>query len=305
MEDQNAAEIDPEAAARRALLALPSFVSRLSPISFVGDSNVLVHRNALYRDVPTFVQPVVTQAIYCEQIRAQTFTTPEGALNPAVLYPLLGSLALLGDPEDWGSERRADVVRRHQADLERFGERWVPDFDETFWRPVVVFHVGNLDFRGALLELGNDCDFSFESPRFDETAFARRAATAAVPAALVRSLVRRMFEPFFRGLVALRDAGLTHIAVHDLQPPNPSDELFSIQLGGALFAAALRYKLTLAINESLERFCAEERLHFLDIWDRVTVRGLLDERFVLDESHLNAAAARLSVERLGELLAAT
>ena len=270
---------------------------RAVPIHFVGDSNTLVFHDLLLDSLPGETQPTVVRTSYCGSLQAAQFMSNDGALDPSVLYALLSSLVLVGNADSWGHQTRDRLLQDFSGRIDVESEDWGGERKASLLRPIVVFCIGSADCALILNKLGTKADFEVKSDRVNGLPSRKPEDTVQVPIALVRELIERAFAPLFRGLEAIRDSGVNDIFLHDLQPPSLDMEDFATIVGP--YPVDLRYKLVIAINERLARFCRAADVAFIDLWDDVTgPDGLLDERFSLDYGHLNRRAAAITLKKI-------
>jgi hypothetical protein len=121
-----------------------------------------------------------------------------------------------------------------------------------------------------------------------------------IPYDLVVERVRAHQHRYLQELKLLRDAGFKDVFVLAMHPPHPDDAAFEASFPGTgrRTTAAGRYKMLHVFNRLLAMSAAEIGVRCIDPFERLTVDGLLDMRFNLDNAHLNRAAARISIECL-------
>jgi hypothetical protein len=157
---------------------------------------------------------------------------------------------------------------------------------------VCVFCCGDVDAREATHAVPHDADFPLEPDVPGLARLPRHAIRQFLPlGAVEQMLVDRYLGPLFDGLAALREAGYTRLFLHSLPPPIDLDAPHKPPV-------LLRYKVSIAMNRLMERFCERTGIGFLSIWDAVTNDDLIAPRFDLDGVHLNLDAATVTVDRL-------
>ncbi len=160
---------------------------------------------------------------------------------------------------------------------------------------VIVMFCGNVDVRdlshrltdGADYDIGIHADVIEQLPPFE--------SSSKIDKSLVVEALRESLLPMFSGLKALRQIGFEKLFLHSLPPPG----LLPSTWGKPV---RLRYKITILANQLFAKFCAENDIAFLDIWDDVTTFGLRNMDYDLDDTHLNLAAATVTVNRLEAML---
>jgi hypothetical protein len=121
-----------------------------------------------------------------------------------------------------------------------------------------------------------------------------------IPYDLVVERVRAHQKPYIQELKQLSDCGFRDVFVLAMHPTHPDDEAFlkSFPGTGRQTTVAGRYKVLHVFNRLLAAAAAEVGVRCVDPFERLTVDGVLDLRFNLDNAHLNRAAARISIEDL-------
>jgi len=274
------------------------YVSGVSPIFMLGDSNTIVFDNLLFQCPKFFAQPFVTRAMYCHGLMAANFTSESGALNPAVFGSLLRHLVVLGHESAMYSVHKqvaTALSRAEEIELRGVAHRWTTRANDHAKPHPIVIMVGTLDLLALLTTLPAGCDFAVADGRYPLGAFPEEPVGPYVPSAFVDRLVAERLKPLERGLALLREASLENVYVHSLHPPAIEDRKFTFRRAGCS-QTSLRYKVALTINAHVRELCARQGVRYLDMWGATTNDGLLDRRFEYDGDHLNRFAAHLTVE---------
>lgn len=112
---------------------------------------------------------------------------------------------------------------------------------------------------------------------------------------IVRGMIRLQFEPLFKALLTLREAGFPNVFLHEVPPPAIERKVY--------WPYWLRFKLTVLANEIFVEFAESYGIGFISVWDEVTQNGMRDPRY--DEGdgvHLNQAAAMLSIAQMHAMM---
>jgi lysophospholipase L1-like esterase len=282
------------------------FVSGVTPIFMVGDSNTIVFDNLLFECPAFFAQPFIGRALFCSGLSAAEFTTSSDRLNPLLFSALLQHLLVLGDESSWYPVHAPLATARtkiEEAELRRVAHRWETRAnDHVKPRPIVIM-VGTLDLAAILRTLPSGCDFAVKDDRYPLGAFAEEPVGPYIPAQFVHDLVAERLKPLERGLALLREGAFTNVYLHSLHPPAVEDRKYTNARTDCT-QASLRYKVALTINAQYRALCERQGVRYLDMWAATTKDGLLDPQFEFDGDHLNKFAAHLTMRAVLADLAA-
>jgi hypothetical protein len=192
----------------------------------------------------------------------------------------------------------AKFHQRMWSALERNSLADGPLGSKTVYDPIllIVFSLGY--WAGPLLELHENDFIIPEAPTPILTSV--DPEKELIPYGLVVERVKVHLKPYIDELSQLRNGGFRDVFVLAMHPPHPDDDVFFsvFPAMGKKTAVTARYKVLHVFNSLLRMQAAEIGIDSIDPFDRLTIDGVLDPKFNLDNAHLNRAAARISIETL-------
>jgi hypothetical protein len=142
-------------------------------------------------------------------------------------------------------------------------------------------------------------------PRYDFTLDPQIPGLQAIPphtewqesidTEIVRDMIRLQFDPLFKAMMTLREAGFRNLFLHEVPPPATERKIH--------WPHWLRFKLTVLANEIFTGFARSHDIGFISVWNQVTENGVRTARY--DEGdgvHLNQAAAMLSIAQMHAMM---
>lgn len=259
---------------------------------YIGDSHALIG-SLMFDDVER--KQRITTATYTHWgFNAYDLCNDEGYIGSTLISILRMSSALHSAPN-------FPPLNGFPPQLIRVG-RWergenlqVTNFSRE--HPYVLC-VGDLNQRGLVKELSED-RLDIEVP-FDIGGVAnleRSNYAATVNFDRICTVVTDTFGSILRGLQILRAAGFSTLYLHCLPPPT-TDPIGLKRVLGYHVDISVHYKLSMLINLTFARACAQIGVGFIDTWPLVTENELRKPEFELDPIHLNGEHALLSVQEV-------
>jgi len=252
------------------------------PVYVVGDSHALPYRNQLFRE-PWTGQWVMARSRYVSGLTAHDLFRPDTGEFHTELIRFLEYEGLVRN-------RRAVHLSADETDFAIAKAAGLPVVP-----PLLLFVVGDIDVRGALLPMLADTH-DFVPPYETPYALTDRPL---VPWDVVAEAIAARIRPMTAGLRQLIACGFNRIYVQAVVPPT-RDEARVRQLQGYDCPVAVRTKLVVAFNRMLAAECAALGVTLLDDWSRLVDGGLLRPELEFDGVHLPPRAARWFLDALLE-----
>jgi hypothetical protein len=251
------------------------WLDRARAIYCIGDSNVIAYDRLACRSLGT-------GTLYtCRSIHLRRFFSSDDVDQMFEEF----------HPRMWSALARNSLVDGPQ------GPKSVLD-------PIVLIVFALRYWASPVLAL-RDNDFVMPDPTAPILASVDRSREL-IPYAVVVELIRSVLTPYVLELAQLRQA-FGDVYVLAMHPPHPDDDAF-LRVFPALqhrTTAAIRYKVLHVFNAVLRSLAADVGVECVNAFDRLTIDGLLDPKFNLDDAHLNRAAARITIETLVSHVEAT
>lgn len=267
------------------------FVGQATPYIYIGDSHALI-------GTLVFEDPATER-----QIATPTYTAWGFAANDVFEDGVVGGVFvdLLRRCSALHSSVKFDPVRGLRPIRTRHGNEWYEEHLHVTRasrdHPHVVC-VGELDTRHILHRIADDeVDFAVPFPTEGLQRLPETPVRLELEFSQVLNVLLDAIGPIFRGLSALREAGLETLYLQSLPPPSLDGEGVARTFGFPVPRRA-HYKLVMLVNFLYERGCRDLGIGFINTWADVTDENLRKPEYERDVIHLNRAATILSIQEV-------